>query len=370
MGTTALPNGGDGPAPASRRHRVVAIPGDGIGQEVMPPALEALRTLATTHGFEVEVDEVDWGCGRYLEEGRFAPEDWLATCGAADALLLGAVGDPRVEDHVSLWELLVPLRQRFEQFVNLRPVRTHPGVPGALAGDPDVDVLIVRENTEGEYTRIGGVMFEGTDREFVLQESVFSRRGIERIVRAACGYAAQRQGRVVAATKSNGLVHSMPYWDDVVRDVVAQHDGIELELQHVDALAARFVSHPGSLDVVVASNLFGDVLSDLGAAVAGGLGLAPSANLALDATGPSLFEPVHGSAPDIVGLGVANPIAQLLSTAMMLDHLGEVAAARTLDGAVRDVLADGAVRPRDLGGTATTNEVASAVLSRLDAHPA
>lgn len=361
--TVHAPDGHDTRAP--RSHRILVMPGDGIGREVMPPAVEALQRLSAAHGFGVELEEVDWSCSRYLETGRFAPEGWLEICAAADAVLLGAIGDPRVPDHLSLWELLIPLRQRFDQYVNLRPVRRLPGVPGALARDPHIDVLIVRENTEGEYTRVGGRLFEGTDRELVLQEAAFTRHGIERIVRSACRYARGRSGRVVAATKSNGLVHSMPYWDEVTWAVAAEFDDVEVELQHVDALAARFVTRPEDLDVVVASNLFGDVLSDLGAAVVGGLGLAPSANLAVDGTGPSLFEPVHGSAPDIAGEGVANPIAQLLSMAMMLDALGEDVAAGDLVDAVHAALEQGTARTPDLGGTATTGAVTSAVLAGL-----
>lgn len=352
------------PGTPRRRHEILVIPGDGIGKEVVPVALNVLDLVAERHGFEVACEVVDWGCERYVETGSLAPEGWLDRCGRSDAILLGAVGYPGVPDHVSLWGLLIPIRQAFDQYVNLRPARTLPGVPSALAGDQAIDVAIVRENTEGEYTRLGGIMFEGTEREFVLQESVFTRRGIERVVAYACDLATQRGGSLVAATKSNGLVHSMPYWDSVAREV-AEARGLDLQLQHVDALAARFVSAPESLDVVVASNLFGDILSDLAAAVAGGLGLAASANLAAEGAGPSMFEPVHGSAPDIAGTGTANPAAQVLSVAMMLDHLGESMAAAAVRRAVHATFENEEGRTADLGGQATTASVSSLIRDEI-----
>ena len=340
------------------------IPGDGIGNEVMPVAADVLRQVADVRGFTVEFDTYDWSCERYATEGHLAPDGWLDALTIADAVLLGAVGWPGVPDHVSLWDLLVPIRRAFDQYINLRPLTSLPNVASPLAGEPEIDLVIVRENSEGEYTQIGGRIFEGTRQELAIQEAVFSRRGIERVVRYAADLAQRRRGHLVAATKSNGLYHSMPYWDEVVREVVAEYD-VELEIQHIDALAARFVTAPQDLDVVVASNLFGDILSDLGAALIGSLGLAASANLNPSRSSPSMFEPVHGSAPDIAGKGIANPLAQVLSAALMLQHLGETEAADDVTLAVHAVLRDGTGLTGDLGGSARTQDVAEALLGRL-----
>lgn len=300
--------------------RITVIPGDGIGREVAPVALDVLDAIADRHDLELELTEVDWGCQRYLDEGQMAPEGWLDELRHTDAILLGAIGYPGVPDHVSLWDLLIPIRREFDQYINLRPIRSIPGLPGALRDDPNIDLVIVRENSEGEYTQVGGRMFNGIDRELAIQEAVFTRHGVERIARHAYELATHRSGHVVAATKSNGLVHSMPYWDEIIIEIAEQYD-VDLELQHVDALAARFASSPADLDVVVASNLFGDILSDLGAAIIGGLGLAAAGNLNPNPAQPSMFEPVHGSAPDIAGRGIANPVGMILSVALMLDHL-------------------------------------------------
>ena len=349
-----------------REHRVAVVPGDGIGTEVMPVALDVLRTVAGRRGFTLEFDTYDWSCERYAVEGHLAPDGWLDALGIADAILLGAVGWPGVPDHVSLWDLLVPIRRAFDQYINLRPLRSLPNVPTPLAGDPEIDLVIVRENSEGEYTQIGGRIFEGTRQELAIQEAVFSRRGIERVVRYACVLAQRRRGHLIAATKSNGLFHSMPYWDEVVREIVAEYD-VDLEIQHIDALAARFVTTPQDLDVVVASNLFGDILSDLGAALIGSLGLAPSANLNPSRGHPSMFEPVHGSAPDIAGRGVANPLGQVLSAALMLDHLGEAEAATDVTAAVHAVLRNGSGLTGDMGGSADTGRVGAALQDHLTA---
>ena len=348
-------------------YRFAIIPGDGIGPEVMLVALDVLDAVAAKHGFAVETTHHDWGCERYAQHGALVSAGWLDELRAADAILLGAVGWPGVPDHVSLWDLLIPIRREFDQFVNLRPLRFIPGLPGALRSDPDIDTVIVRENSEGEYTQLGGRIFSGTDRELALQESVFTRHGVERIVRYACELATQRRGHVVAATKSNGLVHSMPFWDDVVREVANEYD-IDLEVQHVDALAARFVSAPERLDVVVASNLFGDILSDLGGAVIGGLGLAASGNINPDPSMASMFEPVHGSAPDIAGQGLANPVGQVLSLAMMLEHVGEQAAADDIAAAVDEVVGKDGLRTRDLGGDAPTQQVGAALVAHVRNH--
>lgn len=346
-------------------YQIAVIPGDGIGTEVMPVALDALEAVAEQHGFVIEVTELDWGCERYAKTGALAPDGWIDELTTKDAILLGAVGYPGVPDHVSLWELLIPIRREFDQYVNLRPLRSIPGVPGALRSDPTIDMVIVRENTEGEYTQVGGRMFSGTPREVALQEAVFTRHGVERIVRYACELATTRRSHLVAATKSNGLVHSMPFWDQIVLEVAEDYD-LKLEIQHVDALAARFVNSPDRLDVVVASNLFGDVLSDLGGAIIGGLGMAASGNINPDPAMPSMFEPVHGSAPDIAGSGQANPVGQILSAAMMLKHLGEPDAATDLKAAVDRAVGRDAIRTQDLGGHSDTLSVGAAIIRQLE----
>ena len=343
---------------------VVVIPGDGIGVEVTEAAMEVLGAVVARHRIPLRTTTVDWGCDHHVRSGAMAPDGWLDRLWACDAVLLGAVGRPDVPDDVSLWGLLIPIRREFDQYVNLRPLRTIPGFPGALRDQPDIDVVIVRENSEGEYSRVGGRVFADTPREIALQESVFSRYGVERVVRYACEVASGRRGHLVAATKSNGIIHTMPFWDETVRRIAAEHD-VRLEIQHVDALAARMVSDPGGLDTIVASNLFGDILSDLGAAVIGGLGLAASGNLNPERTAPSMFEPVHGSAPDIVGMGVANPLGQFLSVSLMLHHLGHAEAGADVESAVRSAVGERGVRTRDIGGSATTTEMLSAVMAEL-----
>ncbi|MGA8116241.1 MAG: tartrate dehydrogenase [Actinocatenispora sp.] len=352
--------------PAARGYGIASIPGDGIGVEVTAEARRVLDTAAGRFGFELRWEEFDYGCERYRRTGELMPADGIDRLAGHDAILLGAVGYPGVPDHVSLWGLLIPIRRAFDQYVNLRPVRLLPGVTSPLAGRDakDLDMVVVRENSEGEYSQIGGRHRPGTPDEFVLQESVFTRAGIERIARFAMDLARTRRGVVCSATKSNGLVHSMPFWDEVVAEVAADYPDVTVEKCHVDALAARMVLNPDRLDVIVGSNLFGDILSDLAAAVVGGLGTAPSGNLNPDRTRPSMFEAVHGSAPDIAGAGIANPVAQILTGAMLLDHLGEGAAARAVGDAVDTVLASGPRTP-DLGGSATTTQVGSAVCDAL-----
>jgi tartrate dehydrogenase/decarboxylase/D-malate dehydrogenase len=347
--------------------RIALIPGDGIGAEVMVSAVAVLDAVATRARIELAFDEKPWGCDHYRAVGAMMPDGGLAELAKCDAVLLGAVGRPDVPDHLSLWGLLIPIRRAFQQYANVRPLRLFPGTVSPLRHLPDdFDMLVVRENTEGEYSQVGGRVNVGSDAEFVLQESVFTRVGCRRILRYAFQQATARQGRLTVATKSNGLPHSMPFWDEVTAQVAEEFPDVEYRLMHVDALAAKFVLDPASLDVVVGTNLFGDILSDLGAALTGGLGVAPSANLNPEGRFPSMFEPVHGSAPDIAGKGLANPVAQIWSASMMLDHLGHADAARQVMAAVVAATRDPATRTPDLGGTASTDEVTAAVLARLD----
>ncbi|MGA4789155.1 tartrate dehydrogenase [Nocardia sp. AB354] len=346
-------------------YRIATIPGDGIGVDVTAEAVKVLDAVLPG----VAWTEFDWSCEQYLRTGAMMPEDGPQQLADFDAILLGAVGFPGVADHISLWGLLIPLRRAFGQYVNLRPVRLLPGTESALRGRgaDDLDILIVRENSEGEYSAIGGMHNPGRPDEFVVQESIFTRTGCERIIRYAFEQARRRDRRLCSATKSNGLIHSMPYWDSVFERIAADYPDVETRQMHVDALAAEIVLHPDRLDVIVGSNLFGDILSDLAAAVTGGLGLAPSGNINPAREAPSMFEAVHGSAPDIAGMGIADPVAQILAGAMMLDHLGESAAAAAVDRAVCDVLAAGEVLTPDLGGTATTAELGTAIAERAAA---
>jgi tartrate dehydrogenase/decarboxylase/D-malate dehydrogenase len=349
-------------------YKIAVIPGDGIGLEVAPAAIGVLDEVARAHDFRLEWNQFDWGCERYVATGEMLPPDGLERLRDHDAIFLGAVGRPDVPDHLSLWGLLIPIRRTFRQYVNLRPVRLFPGLRTPLAdrGPDDIDFLIVRENNEGEYSQIGGRIYEGTDDEVVVQETVFTRRGVDRILRFAFELAAARPKKhLTSATKSNGIVHSMPFWDERVAVMSPQFPDVRVDQFHIDILTAHFVQHPDWFDVVVASNLFGDILSDLGPAIAGGIGLAPSANINPERDFPSMFEPVHGSAPDIAGRGIANPVAQIWSGAMMLEHLGEHEAADAILAAIARVFSDGHVLTRDLGGTASTIEMAAAVASAL-----
>ncbi len=351
-----------------RRYSIATIAGDGIGQEVTPAALAVVETVAARNGFALDASPYPWGCEYYLAEGRMMPADALDRLRPADAIYLGAIGAPGVPDHVSVWELILPIRQRFEQFVNLRPMRLVPGVPGPLRdrGPADVDWVCVRENSEGEYAGLGGRLHRGTPHEVAEQTGLFTRRGIERIVRYACTQAMARPRKLLAsATKSNALQHSMVLWDEVVEEVGRDFPALTIRRYHVDALAARMVMHPQTLDVMVASNLFGDILTDLGAALTGSLGVAPGANLNPSREYPSMFEPIHGSAPDIAGRGVANPIGAVWAAALMLEHLGEVDASRAIVAAIERVLSEGRVRTPDLGGTATTADMTTAIVAAL-----
>lgn len=346
-------------------HRIAVIPGDGIGKEVMPEGLKCLQAAAEKHGIHLEFEEFDFASADYWQRhDRMLPEDWVEVLRGFDAIYFGAVGWPEViPDHVSLWESLLQFRRVFDQYVNLRPIKLLPGVPSPLANRKpgDIDFLVVRENTEGEYSSIGGRIFEGTERETVMQETVMTRVGVDRILHFAHQQAQKRAGRLTSATKSNGISVTMPYWDERVAAVNSQYDDVEVNAFHIDILAAHFVLHPDWFDVVVASNLFGDILSDLGPACTGTIGVAPSANLNPTGEWPSLFEPVHGSAPDIAGRGIANPIGQIWAGAMMLEFLGYAEAAETVVDAFESVLAQGATLTPDLGGSASTEELGSAI---------
>jgi tartrate dehydrogenase/decarboxylase/D-malate dehydrogenase len=354
-----------------RHYQLAVLPGDGIGLEVIPESVQTLEVLAQLHGgFRLDTVEFDWGTERYLREGALMPKDGLATLerGGFDGILLGPVGDPRVPDHLTLWGLLLPIRQGFDQYVNLRPMRLLPGVQSPLAskGPAEINMVCIRENTEGEYAGIGGRLHQGMEAEVAIQSMVFTRAGTERVIRYAFEYA-RHHGRqkVTSATKSNSLQYSMVFWDDVFKQVAADYQDIAQEQQLIDSLAARMVARPESLDVIVASNLFGDILTDLGAAVAGSLGLAPSANLNPERRYPSLFQAIHGSAPDIAGKGIANPIASIWSAQLLLDFLGEKEAATALMQAIEAGLDAGQVRTPDLGGTATTRQMGDAIRAQI-----
>jgi tartrate dehydrogenase/decarboxylase/D-malate dehydrogenase len=349
-----------------RTYRIAAIPGDGIGQEVMPEGLRALGAAGERFGFEVDIVPCEFAsCDYYLQHGQMMPEDWRERVDDCDAILFGAVGWPdTVPDHISLWGSILEFRRTYDQYVGLRPVRLMPGVPSPLAGRGagDIDFVVVRENTEGEYSSVGGRMFAGTERETVLQETIMTRVGVDRILRYAFELAAGREARhLTSATKSNGIAISMPYWDERVVAMAVSFPDVAVDKFHIDALVAQVVLHPERFDVIVASNLFGDILSDLGPACTGTIGIAPSANINPEGAHPSLFEPVHGSAPDIAGRGIANPVGQIWATQMMLEHLGETAAAAALLSAVETGLADPETRTADIGGRADTVTAGSAI---------
>ncbi len=349
-----------------RNYRIAVIPGDGIGPEVIQEGVRVLDGLAAIYGdFHFQWEHFFWGCTDYLATGRMMPPDGLEQLKGFDAIYFGAVGDKSVPDHVSVWELILPIRRGFEQYVNLRPARKLPGVRGPLVRKENIDFVVVRENTEGEYANIGGGMHEATPAELVVQTSVFTKWGIERVGRYAFELARRRSRRVAVATKSNAMNYSMPFWDKVIRALAEEFSDVSVDFYHVDAMAAYFVSRPHTFDVVLASNLFGDILTDLGAAVVGGLGLAPSANINPERKYPSMFEPVHGSAPDIAGKGIANPVAAIWSGVMMLEFLGEIHAAAHLMRAIEYVLEQESVRTPDLGGTSSTTDVGTAVLRAL-----
>ena len=351
----------------THEYKIATIPGDGIGTEVVPAAQQVLELAGARREFKLAWDEFEWGCEYYVRTGRMMPEDGLQTLSTYDAIFLGAVGYPGVPDHVSLWGLLIPIRRHFEQYVNLRPIKLLPGIASPLRGiEPgDIDFVCIRENNEGEYSEIGGRIYRGSPHELAIQDAVFTRHGVERVLRYGFELARTRSGRLVSATKSNGIIHTMPFWDELYESMSSDFEDVEARKIHVDALAALMVLKPESFDVVVASNLFGDILTDLGAAVVGSIGIAPSGNLNPERAHPSMFEPVHGSAPDIAGTGKANPIGQVWAGAMMLDHLGQHQAAADVMRAVEHALASDKTRTQDLGGTATTRECAAAMLSAL-----
>jgi tartrate dehydrogenase/decarboxylase / D-malate dehydrogenase len=351
------------------KYALAVIPGDGIGREVVPEGVRAMRRAGElTDAFSLEVREYPWSCQHYLETGRMMPEDGLQQIADSDAIYLGAVGYPGVPDHVSLWGLLLPIRQGFDQYINLRPVQVLDGIPSPLRdkGPGDVDILCIRENTEGEYSGLGGRFHIGRPEESAIQTSLFTRRGVERVARFAFEQARARRRGLASATKSNALQYTAVMWDEIVAEIGREYPDVELASYHVDALAARFVTAPESLDVVVASNLFGDILTDLGGALQGSLGLPASANLNPDRRHPSMFEPVHGSAPRRAGQGIANPMAAIWAAALLLDHLGETEASSLIMHGLRRVAREGP-RTRDLGGSATTMEVGEAIASAMGA---
>ena len=353
---------------STNAYNIAVIAGDGIGNEVMPEAIKVLEAVASKHDLDFKFDEKDWSCERYHKTGAMMPEDGLETIKDHDSILLGAVGFPGVPDHISLWGLLIPIRRDFNQYVNLRPVRLFEGMPCPLAGrEPgEIDMLIVRENVEGEYSAIGGRQYEGTAQEMAVQQSIFTKKGIEQIMRYAFEAAKQRDRKqVTSATKSNGIIHSMPYWDERFEAISAEYPDITTDKFHIDILTAHFVRNPHWFDVVVGSNLFGDILSDLGPAVTGTIGIAPGANINPEREFPSMFEPVHGSAPDIAGQGICNPIGEIWSAAMMLEHLGHKEAADDIVTAIETVIRDSNVKTPDMGGKANTRELGQAVVDTL-----
>jgi tartrate dehydrogenase/decarboxylase/D-malate dehydrogenase len=363
-----------------RPHRIAVIPGDGIGKEVMPEGLRVLDVAAQRFGIALELVPIEWAsCDYYSAHGRMMPDDWNAQLSGCDAIFFGAVGWPAtVPDHISLWGSLLQFRRAFDQYVNLRPCRLMPGVRSPLVdrhgnarGPGEIDFYVVRENTEGEYSSVGGRMYAGTEREVVIQETVMSRIGVDRIAKFAFELAQKRPKKhLTSATKSNGIAIKMPYWDERIDAMAAHYPDVKVDRYHIDILTAHFVLHPEWFDVVVASNLFGDILSDLGPACTGTIGIAPSANIDPERRYPSLFEPVHGSAPDIAGQGIANPIGMIWSGALMLEHLGHDDAGAAVLRAIEETLADPAgPRTRDLGGSASTEEAGRAIAERLEAMP-
>ncbi len=352
-----------------REISLAVIPGDGIGAEVVPAGLQVLDTVARVNGsFRFRAEQFPWSCAWYLQHGRMMPADGLDQLRPFDALYLGAVGFPGVPDHVSLWELLLPIRRGFQQYVCLRPIRLLPGVRSPLAGrgPDDIDFYVVRENNEGEYSNMGGRIYAGTPNDTVIQNAIFTRMGTERIIRYAFELARSKgKKRVSSATKSNGINYSMPFWDEIFTEIAGQYPDLQADQFHVDALAARFVTHPQQFGVVVGSNLFGDILTDLGAAIAGSIGIGASANLNPERLYPSCFESIHGSAPDIVGKGVANPMGQIWSGALMLEHLGYATEAGWVEKAMIATLAAGMATP-DLGGTANTQQVTARICQEVE----
>ena len=353
-----------------KNYKIATIAGDGIGKEVMPESIKVLKETAKKHQFNIQFDEFDFAsCDYYEKNGKMLPDDWKEKISDHDAIYFGAVGDPsKVPDHISLWGSLLKFRREFDQYINLRPVKLFNGVPCPLANkNPgDIDMLIVRENTEGEYSSVGGRMFQGSEREIAIQETIMSRHGIDRVQKFAFELAkSSGRKKVTNATKSNGISITMPYWDERFNLMKKNYPNIKTDQYHIDILAARFVLTPEWFDVVVASNLFGDILSDLGPACTGTIGIAPSGNINPDKKFPSLFEPVHGSAPDIAGKGIANPIGQIWSGAMMLDFLGEHEASKTIEKSIEKTLESKENRTKDLQGNSNTVKCAKAVFDNI-----
>jgi len=346
---------------------IAVIAGDGIGKEVVPEGIRVLEAAGHRFGFRWNWKEFNWSCETYVRTGKMMPDDGLQQLRPFDAIFLGAVGHPNVPDHVSLWGLLIPIRRTFRQYVNLRPVKLFEGMDSPLKNckPGQIDFIIVRENNEGEYSNIGGRLYEGTDDEMAVQQTVFTRRGVNRVLRFAFELARQRKKHLTSATKSNGIIHTMPFWDECFRAMATKYPDVHTDQYHIDILTAHFVRHPDWFDVVVGSNLFGGILSDLGPAVVGSFGIAPSANLSPEKELPSMFEPVHGSAPDIAGKGIANPIGQIWSGAMMLRHLGAAEAADAVESAIAATLASSRVRTPDIGGNSTTRDLGEAIAKQV-----
>ena len=348
---------------------IAVIAGDGIGKEVVPEGIRVLEAAGQRFGFRFNWQAFDWSCDIYVKTGKMMPADGIQQLRPFDSIFLGAVGHPSIPDHVSLWGLLIPIRRHFRQYVNLRPVRLFEGIETPLKNwkPGQIDFCIVRENNEGEYSNIGGRLYEGTDEEMAIQQTVFTRRGVTRVLRFAFDLARTKKKHLTSATKSNGIIHTMPFWDECFHEMATDYPDIRTDQYHIDILTAHFVRHPDWFDVVVGSNLFGDILSDLGPAVVGSIGIAPSANLNPEKEYPSMFEPVHGSAPDIAGKGIANPIGQIWSGAMMLRHLGTSEAADAVEDAIAETLARSNVRTPDIGGNATTEDMGAAIASQVSA---
>ena len=349
-------------------YSIAVIPGDGIGKEVVPEGIRVLEAVGRRFDIEFKWNTFSWNCENFTRTGRMMPEDGIEQLRVYDAIYLGAVGFPGVPDHISLWGLLIPIRRMMRQYVNVRPVRMLKGMVSPLKNrnPEEIDFIIVRENNEGEYSEIGGRLYTGTANEMAVQESVFTQKGVDRVIRYAFELAGTRANKhLTSATKSNGIIHTMPFWDERFAKIAAEYPDIQTDQYHIDILTAHFVLHPDWFDVVVGSNLFADILSDLGPAVAGSIGIAPSANINPEREYPSMFEPVHGSAPDIAGKNIANPIAQIWSGAMMLDHLGHPQAASAVEKAIQDVLQNTTLRTPDMGGQATTQELGEAITAVL-----
>lgn len=351
-----------------KRYEIAVIPGDGIGIEVVPEGVRVMEALSERHQFKVTFEEFPYSCKYYMEKGTMMPEEGIQRLAQHDAILLGAVGDPSVPDHISLWGLLIPIRRQLKQYVNLRPVKLLKGIQSPLKNrvPGEIDFFIVRENNEGEYSEIGGRLYKGTDMEMAVQETIFTRHGVDRVMRYAFELARSRPKKhLTSATKSNGIMHTMTFWDERFAATAKEYPEVITDQYHIDILTAHLVQHPDWFDVIVASNLFGDILSDLGPAVAGGIGIAPSANINPEREFPSMFEPVHGSAPDIAGKGIANPIGILWSVVMMLDFFGETEASQALMSSIETVVAQGKVLTPDLGGKAGTKQFTDTVLETM-----